>query len=91
MGGGCSTVWLCTIFETHYRELIAGSRHENRDEIYQGLGSSRVGLRHGDSHFWVIRRHKFNGVFCFLIRAKILQLNSRMRYTYVFFQIRLLS
>jgi hypothetical protein len=67
MGGGHSTVRPGMIFETKYRELIAGCRHKNRDEISQGPGSARVRLRHGDNHFWVIRRHKFNGVVCFLI------------------------
>jgi hypothetical protein len=66
MEGGCDgTVGMET--ETQYRELNAGSRHKNRDDISQGPGSARVRLRHGDSHFWVIRCHEFNGVVCFLI------------------------
>jgi hypothetical protein len=41
--------------------------HKNRDEISQGPRSGRVELRREDSHFWVIRHHKFNGAICFLI------------------------
>jgi hypothetical protein len=55
------------IFETKCMELIAGCRHGNRNKISQGTGSARVRLRHGDSHFWVVQRHKFHGVFFFLI------------------------
>jgi hypothetical protein len=64
-GGGHSMVRQGMDFETQYKELIAGSRHRNRDMISQGNGSARVRLRRGDSHFWVIRRHKFNGLFVF--------------------------
>jgi hypothetical protein len=56
-----------TEFETQYRELNAGSMHRNRHDISQGPGSVRVGLRHGDGHFLVIRCHEFNGAICFLI------------------------
>jgi hypothetical protein len=41
--------------------------HENQDKILLGRGSARVGSRHGDNHFWVIRRHEFSGAICFLI------------------------
>ena len=54
-------------FETQYRELIAGRRHGNQDEISQGPGSARFKLRRGDNHFWVIQHYEFNGVVCFLI------------------------
>jgi hypothetical protein len=54
-----------TFYEAKFRELIAGCRHRNRDEISHGPGSARVRLRRGDNHFWVIRCHKFNGVVLF--------------------------
>jgi hypothetical protein len=48
--------------------IIAGCRgHKNRDKILLGPGSARVGSERGDSHFWVIRCHKFSGDVCFLI------------------------
>jgi hypothetical protein len=48
--------------------IIAGCRgHKNRDKILLGPGSARVGSEHGDSHFWVIRRHESSGDVCFLI------------------------
>jgi hypothetical protein len=53
--------------ETQYIELNARSRHKNQGEISKGSGSARVGLRRGDSHFWVIRPHEFNGTIFFLI------------------------
>jgi hypothetical protein len=55
------------ILQGQYNELIVAYRHENRDDISHGPGSAKVGLRRGDSHFWVIRCQKFNGVVCFLI------------------------
>ena len=55
------------IFTIGYSELIVGCRHKNRDDISQGPGSVRVGLRRGDSDFWVIRCHEFNGVIWFFI------------------------
>jgi hypothetical protein len=41
--------------------------YKNQDEFLLGPGSARVGSRHGDNHFWVIRRHEFSGVVCFFI------------------------
>ena len=55
------------ILQGEYSELIASGMHRNQDEISHGPGSVRVILRCGDSHFWVIRRHKFNCAVCFLI------------------------
>jgi hypothetical protein len=55
------------VFETIIQHLLQVAGHENRDKVSLGPGSARVGSRHGDSHFWVIRRHEFNGVVCFLI------------------------
>jgi hypothetical protein len=55
------------VLRGEYSELIVGSRHENQDEISHGHGSTRVRLRRGYSHFWVIRCHKFNGAVYFLI------------------------
>jgi len=43
-----------TFFETKYSELITDCMHRYQDKIYDGRGSARVGLRHGDNHFWVI-------------------------------------
>jgi hypothetical protein len=65
--GGRSMVRLGTIFRDTVQRINCREQAQNRDEISQGPGSARVRLRHGDSHFWVIQHHKFNGVVCFLI------------------------
>jgi hypothetical protein len=44
---------------------LQGNR--NRDEFFLGPRSARVGSSRGDSHFWVIQRHKLSGVVFFLI------------------------
>jgi hypothetical protein len=40
--------------------------YKNQDKFILGTGSARVITRHGDNHFWVIRRHEFSGddYFC---------------------------
>jgi hypothetical protein len=42
-------------------------RHGNRGQIFLGSESARLGLRGGDSHFWVIQFHECSGDVCFLI------------------------
>jgi hypothetical protein len=54
-------------YEKIYQHLLQVAGHKNQDRVSLGPGSARVGLKHGDNHFWVIRRHEFNGVVCFLI------------------------
>jgi hypothetical protein len=71
--------------------MIADRGHKNRDVFSQGPRSAILRSRRGDNHFRVIRCHKSNGAVCSLIWENLLQLNSRMRYTFVYCQIILLS
>jgi hypothetical protein len=66
-GGGLLWVWMGMHFEIIIQYLLKVVGHKNQERVSLGLGSTRVESRHGDSHFWVIQRHEFIHVVCFLI------------------------
>ena len=56
-----------TFYEVGTVIIASCKGHANRDGIILGPGSAKVISRHGDSHFWVFRCHKYSGDVCFLV------------------------